>query len=101
MNLNELLLCLTIAATLAGVYAKQLNDSKDLDLKQQLNTIVESDNWRRDYAYKIVFDDAKLPSAAKQITREELVEIFLELEELDPEAADRLIQQICKSPEQQ
>jgi hypothetical protein len=100
MSPSELLIVLTISATLATVYAKQLNDTKDLELKQRLNTIVQGDNWRREYAYSIMFDDAKQPSEAKQRTQEELVEIFLQLEELDPAAAARLIQQICKSPEQ-
>lgn len=100
MTPTEFLIVLTICATLAGVYAKQLNDTKDLELKQRLNTIVEGDNWRREYAYSIMFDQTKQPSEAKQRTQEELAEIFLQLEELDPKAAARLIQQLGKSPEQ-
>ena len=101
MTPSELLIVLTICATLAAVYAKQLNDTKDLELKQRLNTIVEGDNWRREYAYSIMFDQAKQPSEARQPTQEELADLLLELEELDPQAAARLIQQICKQPAQQ
>lgn len=100
MTPSELLIVLTICATLAAVYAKQLNDTKDLELKQQLNTIVEGDNWRREYAYQIMFDGAKAPDEPRRATQEEIAELLLELEELDPEAAARLIQQLGKSPEQ-
>ena len=100
MSPSEMLIVLTICATLAAVYAKQLNDSKDLELKQQLNTITQADNWRREYAYEIMFDGAKETPETKPATAEEIADILLELEELDPQAAARLIQQICKQPEQ-
>jgi hypothetical protein len=101
MSPSEMIIVLTICATLAAVYAKQLNDSKDLELKQQLNTITQADNWRREYAYEIMFARAKAPPEPPKATKEEIAELILELEELDPQAADRLIQRIGKSLEQE
>lgn len=92
MNLNELLVCLTIAATIAGLYAKQLNDAEGLQIKEQLAEITNSSESQRELAYEIVFDGTKEPPERRQLDEATAVEWLLELEEIDPELAAQGIQ---------
>ena len=87
MNLNEVLVCLTIAATIAGLYAKQLNDAEGLQIKEQLAEITQSSESQRDLAYNIVYDGTKEPPERRKLDEATAVEWLLELEEIDPELA--------------
>ena len=98
MNINELLLVLTVSATLAAIAAKQLKDARELDIAPTLNQAIAEDNYRRQLAYEIM---SKQPPEDRQLTAEQIADLLLELEDLDPEAADRLIQQLGKLLEQQ
>jgi hypothetical protein len=95
-----MIIVLTICATLAATYAKQLNDARDLEIQKQLNTIVEGDNWRREYAYEIMFDGAKEPPELPKLDEAEVAEFLLELEEIDPELAAQAIQSLSQLPTQ-
>jgi len=100
MNLNELLICLTIAATIAGLYAKQLNDAEGLQIKDQLEQITDSSSNQRDLAYQIVFDGTKEPPERRKLDEAIAVEWLLELEEIDPKAADQAIQSLVEMQRQ-
>jgi hypothetical protein len=101
MNLNEMLICLTIAATIAGLYAKQLNDAEGLQIKEQLSEITNSSDSQRDLAYQIVFDGTKEPPERPALDEGEVVEFLLELAEIDPIAADQAIQSLLQMQRQE
>jgi hypothetical protein len=101
MNLNEVLICLTIAATIAGLYAKQLQDAEGLQIKDQLEEITNSSDSQRDLAYQIVFDGTKEPSEQPRLSEEEVVEFLLELEEIDPTIAAQAIQSLLQMQTQE
>jgi hypothetical protein len=101
MNLNELLICLTIAATIAGLYAKQLNDAEGLQIKDQLEQITQSSDSQRDLAYQIVYDGTKEPPERPKLNEEAVVEFLIELEEIDPKAADQAIQSLLQMQRQE
>jgi hypothetical protein len=101
MNLNELLICLTIAATIAGLYANQLNDAEGLQIKDQLEQITDSSSNQRDLAYQIVYDGTKEPPERPQLDEEAVAEFLVELEEIDPEIADQAIQSLLQMQRQE
>jgi hypothetical protein len=101
MNLNEMLICLTIASTIAGLYAKQLNDAEGLQIKDQLEQITNSSDSQRDLAYQIVFDGTKEPPERPRLNEGEVVEFLIELEEIDPELAAQAIQSLLQMQRQE
>lgn len=96
MNLNEMLVCLTIAATIAGLYAKQLQDAEGLQIKEQLAEITQSSESQRDLAYNIVYDGTKEPPERPKLDEEAIAEWLVELEEIDPVAAAQAIQSLSQ-----
>jgi hypothetical protein len=101
MNLNELLICLTIAATIAGLYAMQLEDAEGLQIKDQLAEITQSSESQRERAYEIVYDNSIEPPEQVNLDEEAIAEFLLELEEIDPELAAQAIQSLLQMQRQE